>query len=231
METPDPWQVKLLAALVTRRENTLSICSRQVGKTKSNSLAAYVVGALGGFCLILSPSKEQSLEFFDGVLQWHKKHELVEAVGDPRKSEIRFKNGGRIKCLPNNEKTVRIYSAVDLLIFDEASRVPDALFNATTPMMAVSKGRVGALTTPYGKRGWAYHEWTKNRDDWTPFMIPWHKCPRLTEEFIRKERNRMTDLWVAQEYECQFLDQAQGAVFDLAKFEDLVDWELVAEVI
>jgi hypothetical protein len=72
-------------------------------------------------------------------------------------------NGSRIVALPGSEATVRGYSGAALLVVDEASRVADDLYFAIRPMLAVSGGRLVALTTPYGKRGWFYDEWTSAR--------------------------------------------------------------------
>src|SRR5262249_58061446 len=70
-------------------------------------------------------------------------------------------NGSRIVSLPGTERTVRGYSKADLIIIDEAARVEDSLLVATRPMMAVSEGggRLIALSTPAGKRGWFYEAW------------------------------------------------------------------------
>ena len=60
---------------------------------------------------------------------------------------IVFKNGSRIVGLPGKEATTRGFSNVSLLLFDEASRVPDDLFRAMRPTLAVSGGlgRAGSL--------------------------------------------------------------------------------------
>ena len=80
-------------------------------------------------------------------------------------------NGSRIVALPGNERTVRGYAAADLIIIDEANRVEDDLISAVRPMMATSQGRLIALTTPAGKRGWFYESWIGD-DSLAP-------CPRL----------------------------------------------------
>ena len=70
-------------------------------------------------------------------------------------SALRYEltNGSRIIALPGTEENIRGYSAVDLLVIDEAARVIDELYYATRPMLAVSGGRLLALSTPFGKRG------------------------------------------------------------------------------
>ena len=56
--------------------------------------------------------------------------------------------------------------SVSLLIIDEAARVPDDLYRAVRPMLAVSDGRLICLSTPYGKRGFFYEAWANGGDDW-----------------------------------------------------------------
>jgi hypothetical protein len=48
---------------------------------------------------------------------------------------------------------------MNLLVIEEVSRVPDELFYAVRPMLAVSGGTLVALSTPWGKRGWFYEAW------------------------------------------------------------------------
>ena len=70
-----------------------------------------------------------------------------------------FANGSRVIALPGKEATVRGYSGVDLLVIDEAARVADELYYSVRPMLTVSGGRLVALTTPWGKRGWFFETW------------------------------------------------------------------------
>jgi len=49
-------------------------------------------------------------------------------------------------------------------LVDEASRVADELYFAVRPILAVSGGSLMVLTTPYGKRGVFYEEWTGGAD-------------------------------------------------------------------
>jgi hypothetical protein len=55
---------------------------------------------------------------------------------------------------------VRGFSGTSLLIVDEAARVDDELYYAVRPMLAVSGGVLMMLSTPFGKRGVFYEEWT-----------------------------------------------------------------------
>jgi hypothetical protein len=59
-------------------------------------------------------------------------------------------NGSRIEALPGSEKTVCAFSGTSVLILDEAAGVDDKLYYAARPMLAVSRGSLMMLTTPYG---------------------------------------------------------------------------------
>ena len=72
-------------------------------------------------------------------------------------------------------------------------------------MLAVSRGRLVALSSPFGRRGWFHAEWAGGG--------PWHRtrvgaagCPRITPEFLAEERRAIGDRWFRQEYECSFED-------------------------
>jgi hypothetical protein len=57
-------------------------------------------------------------------------------------------NGSRIVGLPGTEATVRGFSAVSLLVIDEAARVMDAMYKGLRPMLAVGEGDLWMMSTP-----------------------------------------------------------------------------------
>jgi hypothetical protein len=95
---------------------------------------------------------------------------------------------------------------VRLLVIDEASRVEDTLYYGVRPMLAVGAGRLVALSTPFGKRGWWHHEWTAGGEDWERVEVPATACPRIPAAFLAEERRALGPWWYRQEYECQFSD-------------------------
>lgn len=223
MRSPDRWQGELLSQIVTRQENALVCCSRQIGKTETVAAAAYLAACLGEFVLVLSPSDDQSKEFNDRVLKFHRDLNLVAPSAEPSKHELKLVSGGRTLALPNNERTVRSRSAVDLLVIDEASRVPDVLYGAVRPMLAVSGGRTVLLSTPFGKRGFFWKEWNgEGMGGWRRHRYTWQTCPRIDPAFIEDERRSHGDLWVKQEYECEFHSTSAG-FFDVDAFRELID--------
>ena len=207
---PDPWQRDLL---YSSAPHLLLNCSRQSGK--STTVAAVALNRLltepGSLVLLVAPAERQSHELFRKVIA------AYQALGQPisaRRSnerELELKNGSRLVALPGREGTIRSFSGVDLLILDEASRVPDDLYRSVRPMLAVSQGRLLALSTPFGQRGWFYEEWV-GAGPWQRIHIPWRQCPRITAEFIAEETRALGQSWVDQEYNGLFTAM-EGLVF------------------
>jgi hypothetical protein len=223
---PDPWQRDVLRSTAPRM---LLNASRQSGKSTTVALltvheAVYQPGSL---CLMLSPSLRQSGELFKRALGFYR--DLGRPV--PAESEtaltLTLANGSRIVSLPGQEGTVRGYSGVRLLAIDEASRVSTDLAMAVRPMLAVSAGRLVALSTPFGTRGWWYEAW-RGDEAWERYEVPASMCPRISAAFLEAERSSVGEWWYTQEYECQFLD-AQSQAFGRADVdamfnEDVLPW-------
>jgi hypothetical protein len=79
-------------------------------------------------------------------------------------------------------------------------------------MLAVSRGRLVCLSTPFGQRGFFFDEWQHGGDAWHRVRITWRDCPRIAPDFIAGERRSLGDSWVGQEYECSF-QSLQGLVY------------------
>jgi hypothetical protein len=214
--TPDPWQEQVL---VSDSDQMMLLCGRQMGKSSVSAALALSTALLkdASPVLLLSPSDRQSGELFRKVV------ELYDAVGRPVASVARtarrleLANGSRIMSLPGTERTVRCFSGVSLLVIDEAARVDDALYCAVRPMLAVSHGRLVALSTPYGKRGWFHDEW-HGEGSWERVRVPATKCARIPAEFLEEERRAMGERYFRQEYMTEFAETID-AVFSYADIE------------
>jgi hypothetical protein len=135
------------------------------------------------------------------------------------KSQVELANGARIISVPGKEANIRSIQGVSLLIIDEAARVPDDLYKSVRPMTATTNGRIIALSTPYGQRGWWWREWEDAEAGWVRFRVPYQRCPRISEAFVENERRSLGDQWVEQEYECSFT-ALEGLVYP--EFQDAV---------
>jgi hypothetical protein len=197
----DPWQRDVL---LSRERQMLLCCCRQAGKSTVVSALAlhHALFEPGSLTLILSPGQRQSAETFKKVRDNFRALDRPIKATHETQRRLELANGSRILCLPGVEETIRCYSP-SLLIIDEAARVLDDLYRAIRPMLAVSRGRLVALSTPFGQRGWFYDEWHSS-GPWQRIRVTWQDCPRISTDFIAEEERALGRSWVAQEYECSF---------------------------
>lgn len=228
---PDPWQAQVLRSTAPR---LLLNCSRQSGKSTITSVLAVHTAVYdpGSLVLLLSPTLRQSGELFKKCLG------VYRSLGRPVPAEsetaltLTLENGSRIVSLPGKEGTVRGYSGVTLLAVDEAAWVLADLYLSVRPMLAVSQGRLLALSTPHGTRGWWHECWEKGGDAWERVEVPATMCPRISPAFLAEEERSMGRWWYEQEYLCRFLD-AETQPFsredvDNAFREEVEPWDLSA---
>lgn len=226
---PDNWQKDLLRR---RPKQSLLLCSRQSGKsTTSAALVLYeALFNCDSLVLIISKAFRQAEELFrivkKGVFNLIGRDEIIRE----NQSTIELKNGSRVISLPGKEESIRSYSSVALLVIDEAAQVSDELYATIRPMLAVSRGKLIALTTPFGKRGWFFHSW-EGDSSWYRVKITANECPRITEEFLANEKKAVGEWWVKQEYFCEFVD-TDDQLFTYDLIENLVSdkytsWEKV----
>jgi hypothetical protein len=202
--TLDPWQQEIADS--TARQ-ILMLCCRQSGKSTVAALlglkaALYQPGSL---TLIVSPSERQSGRLFRSILRWYRMLGGVVPADVENRLSLELRNGSEVHALPGQESRIRGFSGVDLLIEDEAARVPDDLYQSTRPMLAVSGGQIVLLSTPFGCRGHFWQEWEYG-EDWHRVKIVATDCPRIDPVWLSKERAQIGEWWYTQEYDCAFVD-------------------------
>lgn len=213
---PDPWQERLLRSDSNRM---LLNCCRQSGKSATTAALALHRALYFPHSLILclAPALRQSQELFSKIAEGYRElGRPVPAEGE-RKLSLELENGSRIVTLPGTERTVRGFSGAALLLVDEASRVEDALYYAVRPMLAVSGGALVVLSTPFGKRGVFFEEWT-NGGGWERYEVPATEVPRITPEFLEEERRALPARMFRQEYMCSF-EETEDSVFTYQEIE------------
>lgn len=219
---PDAWQAE---ALRSDSKRLVWNCCRQAGKSSTAALiglhrAVYVPGST---VLLLSPSLRQSGELFEKVMAFQSCiPDLVKT--ECTKLHLRLENGSRILSLPGSEQTVRGFSAINILIIDEAAQCPDLLYMSVRPMLAVSGGSLILLSTPRGKQGFFYREWVAKPSLWQKFEIPAVSCPRISKSFLSEELGAMGQKFYNQEYACSF--EAADSGFDEALVRGCIKEEI-----
>jgi phage FluMu gp28-like protein len=205
----DPKQALVLESDAKRG---ILLCSRQWGKSTVSAVrvvhrAATVAGSL---VVVASPSERQSAEWVRKAAGFVRRLGMrAKGDGDNAQSLV-FPNGSRIVGLPGNDATVRGFSAVSLLLIDEAARVTDELYKSLRPMLAASRGDLWLMSTPFGKRGFFYDEWAEGGSGWERVSGPATECSRIDAAFLDDERRALGESWFAQEYLCEFVDNGEN---------------------
>tara|TARA_Y100000310_G_scaffold203766_1_gene204028 strand:+ start:1409 stop:2746 length:1338 start_codon:yes stop_codon:yes gene_type:complete len=139
---------------------------------------------------------------------WERENGLF--AENPTKTTVKLKNGAICYSLPAGKTGIylRTYS-LDFLYIDEAAYVPDTVYTALKPMLAVAtKKGLGwecFLSTPFGKGGFFYE--SHHSDDYKSFHVSSENCERIPREFLKKEKNRLSRIEYAQEYLGEFVDE------------------------
>lgn len=184
-------------------------CSRQFGKTTLTALkiAHHALLQPKSEIVVCSAGKRQSSHLVDRAASFLRRAGVpVHGSGGSFRG-ARLPNGSAIFALPTRETTTRGYSAVSLLIFEEAAFVPDNFYHAATPFQAaVAAPHLWLLSTPGAQTGCFYEEWSDDeRTHWRRFRVPTSECPHFRPEFLDNERVRKGDAIYRREYECEFV--------------------------
>ena len=129
----------------------------------------------------------------------------------PTKTTVKLKNDSICYALPAGKTGIYLRTfALDFLDIDEAAYVPDQVYTALKPMLAVSATTKGLgweslYSTPFGKGGFFYD--SHFDDDYKQFHINSEKCIRISREFLLKEKKRLTRIEYAQEYLGEFTEE------------------------
>ena len=208
----DNWQKEVL-----EHKGSITIrAGRQVGKSTVIGIKAaqFARDRPGTVILVISASKKQAEWLFDKILG-----EMLEMADnkeirferEPTRTKIILKNKSEIHCLPAGRTGIFIRGlAIDLLIADEAAYIPENVWRAVLPMVAVSRKQRGLgwiilLSTPFGKGGYFFD--TFHDTDFRQFHLSSEQFPRIPKDFLMKEQKRMSKAEYAQEYLGEFIDE------------------------
>jgi len=217
LEQLDPYQRELL---LDPDHDTIALCGRQVGKTATAATAALAKSLYqpGSLTLICSAGARQAQEVLGRMVSMYRRiGSPVVAIGE-NASSLTLENQSRVISLPSTAATVRGYTP-SFIICDEAAQCDDALYQALRPMQIVSGATMWLLSTPFGKRGFFYEQWTAGTDRWRRIKVTSEQCPRIDREWLEAERR--TSLWFDAEMLCEFTETSAERVFSDAELDAL----------
>jgi hypothetical protein len=205
-------------ALVLRSASKRGLlnCTRQWGKSTIAAAKAVheAVRRPGSLILVVSPTARQSGELVRKAAEFAQRLGMRTKGDGTNENSLEFANRSRIIGLPGSGDTIRGFSAVTLLLVDEAARVPDEVYMAVLPMLAVSGGGLWLMSTPNGKRGFFWEAWERGEPEWEKVAVTAYDCPRIGREALEEDRRTMGERRFQQEYMCEF-GETEGGVFGM----------------
>jgi hypothetical protein len=213
----DDWQKEYIET--DPNKDCFLLCGRQVGKTTGMSIKAVELCRdykEGEFILICSITEKQAYHMLAKALVYAEMNypKAIDKSKDkkPTMHRINFKNGTGIFCYAAGEtgEGLRGYTIKKLMI-DEGARMSEEFFIAVSPMLSVVKGSMDIASTPAGKKhpdGTEKFFFKCSKDDkFKKFYVNAEDCPRHSKEFLLSEKNRLSRLAYAQEYNAIFTDE------------------------
>ena len=210
---PDPRQCEVLDPSI---DQGILNCTRQWGKSTVTALKAvhHAFTRPESLVLVVSPSLRQSAEFVRKAAAFLRRLGIRRRGDGLNSASLILPNGARIVGLPGKEDTVRGFSKPGIVLIDEAARVPEEMYEAVRPMLAVAEGALWLMSTPCGKRGFFWEVWSSGGPEWTRIQVPAADCPRITRRFLDRERRALGDRAYRQEYCCEFLESEGQLIRD-----------------
>lgn len=203
--------------LIRGADRTALVWSRQSGKDHLTALYALWLALTRPSAVVVcvSPSQRQSDLWAERLSSFAlSRRELRESIVDLSASEISLANGSRVYSLPGGMSggvTIRGFSRVSLLVFNEAAWVDESVYQAAGPFLAASQGgKVVLISTPFGQSGYLWRAW--NSDLFAKSHVPAERCPLISPEFLEKEKASMDSLSFESEYHAAFLS-SQSSYF------------------
>jgi hypothetical protein len=218
----DDWQEEIL-----KHKGDLLLCTgRQIGKTTifARKGAEYLVTHPHSNIIIVSLTEDQAQLMIIMILDYlQRNHKQLIAKGryKPTKSRIILTNKSKVLARPvgNTGDAVRGFTG-DVLIVDEASKMPELMWASAKPTLLTTGGEIWMCSTPFGKKGYFYQCWLNknkrfkvfNKSSWD--VIHYREITDYwTEEkrkqairFLEEEKADMSTLQFSQEYLGMFMD-------------------------
>lgn len=166
------WQKAVL------RDRSTRICingARQAGKStiissKACHMAKYKANSM---TVILAPTQKQSQEDMEKINAFLAHDPTYPVRVKNNSEELKLENGSRILVLTASDDAARGFSNPDLIIFDEASRIDDSVFDAVRPMITNNlEAVIVEISTPNGKKGFFFNHFFS--PSWTRYEV---RCP------------------------------------------------------
>jgi phage terminase large subunit len=199
--TPDPWQSEVMQAVADGNRGISIRSGHGVGKTSCLSWLAlwWIASHYHAKVVITAPT---SAQLHDALLpeakSWLKqapegfremftiKAERIELLADPERNFI----SARTSRAEQPDALQGVHADHVLLIGDEASGIPEQVYEAAGGSMAAHHATMVLAGNPVRSSGYFYETFHKLADRWKTFHISCEESARVSEEYIEECRIR-----------------------------------------
>lgn len=210
---PRKYQESFLNACLTQNRVAGKWC-RQSGKTTSvGAYCAFRCSIAPTSIMITAPTQTQSTELYLKVRQFIESTPVIsDQLVKSTETELKFKNGSRIKALPTGPegKSIRGFTA-DIVIVEEAGIMKDEIINSVITPMLASKGIQGQLIkigTPLAKNH--FYRSCYIDPNYAVINVRWEDCVaegQYDMKFVEEQKEQLTDIEFRTEYEAEFIEE------------------------
>jgi hypothetical protein len=213
---PLAWQVGFL-----HETRPVALCKgRQIGASLAAAALAIhtTVYRPGANAIIVSPSLKQSTEITTRARAGLRR--LGVRLVQDAASMLALPNGSRIVSLPGTARSARGYSA-DLLVLDECAYLEEDTITAARALVAATRGRTIAQSTPAEPRGFFHGLITSGDPSWVCLTVRSDSVPTISAAFLAAERRAMSPGAYAMEYEATF-GEPGATLFSVERINALI---------
>jgi len=199
------YQIEMVKLLL-KHKRTVFVTGRQVGKDFIIALFCVweCITQPNWKIVIASAAQRQTRLIMDRILTFiNSSPEIQECVLNVTQEEISFTNNSVIYGVPATG-FIRGYSEINRIFANEVRDIPDESFDALYPMLSITGGFMGLLSTPFGTRGHLWESW--NNPMFRRMRVPTHMNQYVDREFLEYERKHRSYDYYRVEYLGEFLD-------------------------
>ena len=230
-EDPDPWQSEVLEEICNGSRLVSCKSGHGVGKSTLASWASihFLLTRYPCKCILTSPTSSQLFDaLYSEVKRWIKvlpdelqslltvKSDRVELTASPSDAFLSC----RTSRLENPESLQGVHSEHVLLIADEASAIPEVVFNSAISSMSSQSATTVLLGNPTRNTGFFFDTHHKLKDRWYTKTISCVDSSRVSKDFIEEVLARSGDH--SNEYRVRVLGE-----FPLTEDQTVISYELV----
>jgi len=161
---------------------------------------------------ILAPTYDLAEKVLNWVIRFINEGfpELANNVSTRIPQHISTNWGSWIKCKSAENPVSLLGEELDLVIIDEASRIPEEIWQSyVSPRLTSRQGKSIMISTPKGQN-WFYREWLRVKEMPDGFSVrhPTSDNPYIPKEEFERQRKILPQKIFQQEYEAVFLPES-----------------------